>query len=407
MFKFTYILLIFAFFNAEAEEPNLVWESRYHDVHSMSFINDSTLIIQSANYGGVTYFVNQKNGIASDSIIHKVNDLTFNILSPDKKVLACGGRRNGILIDLENKKFIKNIESKGDIAFKDDENIYVFYDYGIYLQNISTGEKELIFEKEVYHPKYGMRIEIGPFGSKFNSNGKYALVIYDKGYLVNLETKEEVGSVAGPNDTYVFNPKNPDELVVYGGEQMHFYNTKDSAVPLEQPYLEPYKKVYFDEHIIGNHYGAFSEDGEYFAVSYLGWIRIYDLETKELKNKVYLPGVTFNLYNNFLFLNRSGAQYKYDISSYLNVKSQSINEIEVFPNPNNGNLTFNFNLQQSGKYDLKIINSAGQEVINQDLGFLLLGNNSITKEFQLPNGTYFITITNGIENYNSQFIINK
>jgi hypothetical protein len=201
----------------------------------------------------------------------------------------------------------------------------------------------------------------------------------------------------------VFNPKNPDELVVYGGEQMHFYNTKDPS----EPYLAPYKKVYFDEHIIGNHYGTYSEDGKYFAIDYLGWIRIYDLETKELKNKVYKTGVTFNLYNNFVYLNQSARQYKYDISSYLSVENQSINEIEVFPNPNNGNLTFNFNLQQSGKYDLKIINSAGQEVINQDLGFLLLGNNSITKEFQLPNGTYYATITNGLNDYRTQFIINK
>lgn len=415
MFKLTYILLIFAFFNVKAEEPNLVWQTALPEVQSMFILNDSTILLH-ADYLRksaipVTWFVNIETGEIIDSLFHGVSYIKSTKLSPNGKILAlCSRTSNGdgvLLFDLTTKKIINKFESIGDITFKDDENIYVFFEYGIYLLNIQTGEKELIWEKEVYHPKYGMRIGIGPFGSRFNSNGKYALVIYDKGYLVNLETKEEVGSVAGPNDTYVFNPKNPDELVVYGGEQMHFYNTKDSAVPLDQPYLEPYKKVYFDEHIIGDHYGAYSEDGEYFAIDYLGWIRIYDLETKELKNKVYKTGVTFNLYNNFVYLNQRDRQYKYDISSYLSVENQSINEIEVFPNPNNGNLTFNFNIQQSGKYDLKIINSSGQEVINQDLGFLLLGNNSITKEFQLPNGTYFITITNGIENYNSQFIINK
>ncbi len=409
MFKYMYILLIFAFFNAKAEEPNLVWQTALPEVQSMFILNDSTILMH-ADYLRksaipVTWFVNIETGEIIDSLFHGVSYIKSTKLSPNGKILAlCSRTSNGdgvLLFDLTTKKIINKFESIGDITFKDDENIYVFYDYGIYLLNILTGEKELIFEKEVYHPKYGMRIEIGPFGSKFNSNGKYALVIYDKGYLVNLETKEEVGSVAGPNDTYVFNPKNPDELVVYGGEQMHFYNTNDPS----EPYLAPYKKVYFDEHIIGNHYGAFSEDGKYFAIYYLGWIRIYDLETKELKNKVYLAGITFNLYNNFVFLNQSARQYKYDISS-LRV-NESNNPIMVFPNPNTGNLTFNFHLQKTGNYDVKIINSIGQEVLNQNLGYLLLGANSITKELLLPNGTYFITITNGIENYNSQFIINK
>src|SRR5690606_383033 len=131
--------------------------------------------------------------------------------------------------------------------------------------------------------------------------------------------------------------------------------------------------------------------GEYFAVSYLNWVRIYDLETYEIKSSIYENAAFFIFNDNRLFL-YNGFQRCYDISRILNISQPNISLINIIPNPNNGTLTFNFNLQNSGNYEIKIINTAGQEVVNQNLGFLLLGNNSITKEFQLPNGTYYVTI---------------
>jgi hypothetical protein len=398
MFKFTYILLFFAFINAKAQEPDLVWEKNYHDIHSMFFLNDTTLLMHGSDNGGVTYFINPENGIAFDSIIHGVNDLVHNKVSPNKKILASSGRRNGILIDIEKKVLIKIIDSKRDITFKDDENLYVMdNENSIYLLNFDSNEKELIWSKEVFTYPQNVKLFLG-FNSRFSYDGKYAIPTLDGGYFVNLETKEVEGGSDG-QATYEFNPTNFNEFIVYGGEQIQLYNVNDLK--------KPYHKIYFEEKIIGNHYGTYSEDGNYFAVSYLGWIRIYDLETHELKSKVYLPGVSFNFKNNFLFLNRSGAQYKYDISSYLSIESNSYIDFEVFPNPNNGFLTFNFDLEKSGKYDIKIINSVGQEVYKEDLGYLQKGQNNITKELTLINGTYYTTITNGIDLYKTQFIINK
>lgn len=397
MFKFTYILLIFAFINTKAEEPTFVWEKNYHDVHSMFFLNDTTLLMQSANYGGVTYFINPENGIAFDSIIHGVNDLVHNKVSPNKKTLAASGRRNGILLDLEKKILIKIIDSKRDITFKDDENLYIMDgSHSIYLLNINTEEKELIWEKEVYTYPKQFKIDFG-LNSVFSNDGKYAIPTLDAGYLIDLETKEEVKAFS-TTDIFVFNPTNQDEFIVYGGEQIHFYNINDLS--------KPYHKIYFEE-IVQSHYGTYSEDGKYFLFYYFSWIHIYDLETYEFRINLNLPGVSFNFKNNFLFLNRSSAQYKYNISSFLNIGNKSYKEFEVFPNPNDGFINFNINLKKSGEYEIKIINSIGQEVFNEDLGFLKIGQNIITKELTLVNGTYYTTITNGVDFYKTQFIINK
>jgi hypothetical protein len=188
---------------------------------------------------------------------------------------------------------------------------------------------------------------------------------------------------------------------------MHFYNTKDSAVPLDQPYLEPYKKVYFDEHIIGDHYGTFSEDGKYFVIQYLGWVRIYDINTKELNMKFYLPGGGSIFDNYYFYILHHNIQYKYDISTIMEVKTMSNKTLSVYPNPNLGRLTVEANILKSNIYKLKVVNSIGQEVFFNNMGFLKEGFSSLEFELNLPNGSYQLILTDGIENYNSQFIINK
>jgi hypothetical protein len=409
MFKFTYILLFFALTNAKAEEPTLVWQKdNYGKIQSMYFLNDTTLLLNGNNFGGVTFFINPETGESFDTIFHGINVVDFTRISPNGKIIAFCNKDRVVLFNLESKVLIKEYNSNIDISFKDDENIYVFYDYGIYKINIITDETELIWLSEDYQfPQYN-RISLNK-NSRFSQNGKYAVPITLGARYINLETKELLTGWRLGGDKYypVFNPVRPNELIVVG-EYLDGHNYKYAITIVDMNVPGEIKgRINLEDEIIGHYYATCSEDGKYYAIYYLGWIRIYDLETYELKSKVYLSGLHFNIYDNFIFL-YSGVINKVDLNSFLSVIEKNNRYLKIFPNPSDGQLSVDINLLKSDQYVLKILNFLGQEVFFNELGFIAKGKKSFNFELNLPNGTYQVLITNDKEiNYNSKFIILK
>lgn len=401
MFKFTYILLFFAFLNAKAEEPTLMWEkNKYGVIHSMYFLNDTTLLMHGNNFGGVTFFINPETGQSFDTIFHGVNVVNWTRISPNGKIIALGNIDRVVLFDLELKIFIKEYASNRDIVFKDDENIYIFYD-GVYKINIITDEKELIWKNEAIEMPQGWRIYLNQ-NCRFSPDAKYAVAISDIPYYINLETKELMEGIWWwSRKIYpVFNPARPNELIGIDNNKIGIVNIETLEIIKSNLYLE--------EEIRGNYFGTYSEDGKHFAFYYSGWLRIYDLDTYEVKSKLNLAGIFYIFHKNFIYFTNGGKQFKYDISSFLSKKENNLNSINIFPNPSEGRLLIDFSLLKPDKYELKIINSIGQEVFYNNLGFIAEGKSSLNFELSLPNGTYQVLINNGMEiNYSSKFIILK
>jgi len=321
----------------------------------------------------------------------------YTKLSPNKKLLAIGNYARVVLIDLESKQVYKQFFSQRDFAFKNDSILYVMSE-GIYEININTEETRLIWKNEADTdwPKYE-HIYLG-YESKFSFDAKYAIVIIDSPCLFDLN-KGEIINWYFKNSIPVFNPFNHNEFIFYGGERIDIYSFEDI--------INPIQKIYLDPHIQGENYMKLVNDCNYYALVDYRSIRLFNSINYLKEFEIEIVGKDFILIGNKIYINKVNYHYLYDVSTQLNILDTDNNKINVFPNPNDGTFDLVLDIQKSGYYKIKIINSIGQELISNNVGYLTIGHNTITNELLLPNGKYYITITNGIDFYNSQFIINK
>jgi hypothetical protein len=82
--------------------------------------------------------------------------------------------------------------------------------------------------------------------------------------------------------------------------------------------------------------------------------------------------------------------------------------VNVYPNPVIENATVNFNLTESDNVTMVLVNSLGQEVINQNLGNMSAGEQSyLLNTENLSNGLYFLNVQVGKNVITKKVAINK
>jgi len=91
----------------------------------------------------------------------------------------------------------------------------------------------------------------------------------------------------------------------------------------------------------------------------------------------------------------------------LNTQSTGTLQMQVFPNPNDGNFKVKFHLRNNGEVKLKINDANGKLIINTVLENLQAGENTYTKKIEnlINVGVYFITIETNSEKVTQKIII--
>lgn len=91
----------------------------------------------------------------------------------------------------------------------------------------------------------------------------------------------------------------------------------------------------------------------------------------------------------------------------LNPQSTGTLQMQVYPNPNDGNFIVNFNLKKAEPVTVTIFNSSGQLLDKSILKTPKLGENTFSKKIKglTSGGVYFITIETSYENASQKVII--
>jgi hypothetical protein len=78
----------------------------------------------------------------------------------------------------------------------------------------------------------------------------------------------------------------------------------------------------------------------------------------------------------------------------MNQQSVSTLKMQVYPNPNDGNIYANFYLEKAGEVMLSVSNGDGKLIEHKKLGNMSAGENQITYKVptSVPRGTYMVTI---------------
>jgi hypothetical protein len=88
-------------------------------------------------------------------------------------------------------------------------------------------------------------------------------------------------------------------------------------------------------------------------------------------------------------------------------KLQGIN-IKSYPNPSNGNVTFQLDLAKSMKVEVSVSNLLGQRVMDITNETFASGNHTFTRDLSsLPNGIYFYTVSSNGKNITEKLVISK
>ena len=79
-----------------------------------------------------------------------------------------------------------------------------------------------------------------------------------------------------------------------------------------------------------------------------------------------------------------------------NHQTNEFSDMQVWPNPNNGNFNVSFNNSTGGFYKLEIFSSIGQKIFENSFGNLVYGANthSINLNSSLSSGIYFVKLSN-------------
>ncbi len=399
MFKYMYILLIFAFFNAKAEEPTLVWEMKINDIESSYLLNDSTVLLHSNylrnSHIAVTWYMDFETGKIKDSIFHGVFNISYTHISPNKKILAVGNYERVVLIDLQTKQVLKQFDSQRDFVFKNDSILYVMKE-GIYEINIITNETKQIWKNEAETGWPPTHISLG-YKSMFSYDAKYAVVITNFPSLFDIN-KGEIVQGYSSNSIPVFNPYNYNEFIFYGGERIDIYSFDDL--------INPKSKIYLDPHVLGEPLMKIVNNGNHYALRDYRSIRFYNSINYSKDYEIDPVGIDFILVNNKIYINKGNIHYLYDISSILSTEETQPKNTIIKPNPNDGTFDLVLEIQIPENYEFSIINSIG-EIVYIDNKFLKIGVNNINFNLSLPNGYYIFSLKSNNNIITEKFIINN
>ncbi len=70
------------------------------------------------------------------------------------------------------------------------------------------------------------------------------------------------------------------------------------------------------------------------------------------------------------------------------------NEITLFPNPANNNVTINFNAGNGNTTNLEILNTVGEVVYSEFLGSVNGAQTIVLDVAELSSGLYFVSVSN-------------
>lgn len=87
-------------------------------------------------------------------------------------------------------------------------------------------------------------------------------------------------------------------------------------------------------------------------------------------------------------------RYSYSEAKSVNINSSVISDITLYPNPVSSTLEMNFELSQSGNYQLKIVDITGRLIHTESVSFNKGRNRHQVDVRNLGDGIYFLSITN-------------
>jgi hypothetical protein len=93
---------------------------------------------------------------------------------------------------------------------------------------------------------------------------------------------------------------------------------------------------------------------------------------------------------------------------HLNAQSTGNLHMQVYPNPNNGNLSIKFNLNTKEKVKLSVMDMEGKKVLEENITQVNIGENMLVRKIEaLKNGAvYMVTIQTSKEKATQKIIIN-
>lgn len=400
------ILITSASYLFADEEPNYikykVWEKKMNNINSVYLHTDNKLIVSDVTNGGTTWWLNPDDGSFIDSIHHYqyISKVEF---SPNNELMILSGGDYCGVYNYNTKELIYRAQTAPNIMFIDNENIMYFVGgVGLVKANIYTNE---VTELWTDIPQSGLKQNpTAPAEIKgtscFDRSGRYAMICFvsknDISYLLDIQTGE-IKKYFYEAQYPMFNPTK-DEFIFVENGKVNLYDLNN---------FETSKKIFYGFDIIGARTVKFSRDGSCllfggFNDDFIGIGNLYE-NYKYLGFSILLQD--FNIVTNSLYSGRNTLM-KFNLTELLSVNNLSTLPINIFPNPSTNTFNYNIIINIVGIYNLKIINSIGQEIINTNLGNLNLGIfNSQVNVDNYNSGTYYMQITNGIDLFESQFII--
>jgi hypothetical protein len=151
--------------------------------------------------------------------------------------------------------------------------------------------------------------------------------------------------------------------------------------------------------IVGDELAGFDQLAEY---QYASIARLVDNNVHVVYQRDYTPGcgVTindaaihpFDVPNDIIYMSITK---DFDIVGMPTVKNE-INGLALMPNPSNESATLKFDLNNSEKVSVNVVNMLGQRVLNLDSQSAAAGQHSINLGTnQLPSGIYLVNVTAG------------
>ena len=82
--------------------------------------------------------------------------------------------------------------------------------------------------------------------------------------------------------------------------------------------------------------------------------------------------------------------------------------MQVYPNPNDGNLMLKFNLKVKEKVKLSVVNLEGKRILEENIAEINIGENILVRKIEaLKNGAvYMVTLQTSNEKATQKIIIN-
>lgn len=400
MFKFTYILLLFAFFNAKAEKPTLVWERNdFRWVTALRVYNDSTIIICDGEDESLLMWINSDNGEIIDTLHLGFYSTNF-IFTPDSsKLVFEKGISSHVFLDINTKEIVNEI-NVGRFEFLDNENILIFNDYGLLKMNIVSSVIDTLWDDMTYK---GWRHRMLS-GSCVSYDKKYALIQYEAWQSPPVEKRKfvvklfdiqnkKVLTTFDYADYVLFSPNNKIFSIFKLNEGIReFYSIQNLNIPLltsTSQYLEFSSNGNF---IIENHQYL-----KYFHTLELIYSLEQDFYNQNINEQLNEWYVTFKRYLR-----------KYDITGITGIEGiTESNILIVYPNPAENNIFYKLNIISSSYYRIEIINSLGKIIFKNELGYLNKGEyESNISLSNFNSGQYILRISNNKDNsFSKKFII--